>query len=171
MVSRLRFGVRALVWAGVICGGFAFGVGAWAQNETTLSSGCTMKNDVYTCDQAKFQAVLANAKTAAIETGITDAIAQEQLKKLIAAAGKTLVGQNDHPDITFLLSPADMSGVQYTANLGVLGSMRVFAANPAKAGRGDLVWVENFTSEADTPWSLVVSRLMSQFRKRFHVKG
>ena len=163
--------VRRVIWAGVVGGVLASGCGAWAQNDVPLSAGCTLKNDVFTCDSAKFQQVLGNAKTAAIESGPADAIAQDQLRKLVAATGKTLVGREERPDITFLLVPADMSGVQYTTNRMVLGSLRVFALNPGKAGRGDMVWAENFTGEPDTPWSLVVSRLVGQFRARFHLKG
>ena len=162
---------RRVMWAGVVGAMLAAGDAAWGQSEISLSAGCMLKNDVFTCDQGKFEQVLASAKTAAIETGRTDAFAQDQLKKLIAATGKTLVGREEHPDMTFLLVPADTSGVQYTTNRMVLGSLRVFALNPQKTGRGDMVWVDNFTGEPDTRWSLVVSRLVGQFRARFHLKG
>ena len=137
-----------------------------AQNEE-ISPACTLKKDLYTCDAAKFQSVLAQAKTAAIETAPTDAVAQNALKKLIAASGKTLVDHGDHPDLTFLLVPTDQSGVQYTSNQSSLAALRVYAADPQTAGRGALVWVENFSGEADTPWSLAVGRLTGPFKTRF----
>lgn len=159
-----RFICAGLV--GFAMAGAAGHVRAQAQNEE-VSSACTLKNDLYTCDKAKFEGILAQARTVAIETAPTDAVAQNALKKLIAATGKTLVDRSEHPDLTFLLVPADQSGVQYTSNRSVLAALRVYAADPQKAGRGALVWVENATGEADTPWGLSVNRVTGQFKTRF----
>ena len=149
----------AFTWA-------AAGAIAQAQNEE-ISAACTLKNDLYTCDKGRFEQVFAQAKTAAIETATTDAVAQNSLKKLIAASGKTLVDRSAHPDLTFLLVPTDQGGVQYTSNRSALAGLRVYAADPQKAGRGALVWVENFTGEGDTPWPMVVGRLTGQFKTQF----
>ena len=71
------------------------------------------------------------------------------MKKLIAAAGKTLVDRSEHPDVTMLLVPVDAPGVQYTSNQTQLAALRVFAANPNSSGRGDMVWAENYTGQVD----------------------
>jgi hypothetical protein len=147
------------------------GTAAVAQSDLDVSVGCTLSHDQYTCDRAKFDQVFAKAKTAAIETAPTDAVAQAQLKRLIAAAGKTLVTRNEHPDITFLLVPVDAAGVQYTSNQTQLAALRVFAASPDSAGRGNLVWAENQSGQVDAPWFAVVNRLVGQFKSRFHLKG
>lgn len=147
------------------------GSAAWAQQDVNLSSGCALRNNQYTCDQGKFAGILANAKTIAIETAPTDAVAQNQLKKLVASTGKTLVDKNDHPDLTMLLVPVDAPGVQYTSNETQLAALRVFATNANSSGRGDLVWAENYTGQVDAPWFAVVNRLVGQFRSRFKLKG
>ena len=58
--------------------GLAFlgGPAVGRKNEISLSAGCTLKNNQYTCDQTKFDSVFSNAKTVAIETAPTDAVAQ-----------------------------------------------------------------------------------------------
>lgn len=144
---------------------------ASAQTEsTTVSASCTLHNELYTCDKASFERVLATARTAAIETGPTDALAQNKLKSLVAALGKTLVPAGEHADITLLLVPVDPSGVSYTSNSDQLATLRVFAAQPDQSSRGSLVWAENLTGSADTPWPAAVSQLTSQFRHDFAVK-
>lgn len=151
---------------GLALAGAAVAANAQAQNEE-ISAACTLKNDLYTCDKGKFEQILGQAKTAATETATTDAVAQNSLKKLIAASGKTLVDRSAHPDLTFLLVPTDQGGVQYTSNRSALAGLRVYAADPQKPGRGALVWVENFTGEGDTPWPMVVGRLTGQFKTQF----
>lgn len=163
--------LNGVVGGAVVAGALLAGSQAWGQKEMNVSAGCTLSHNEYTCDKGKFDAVLANAKTVAIETGPTDAVAQNQLKKLVGSAGKTLVERDQHPDLTFLLVPVDAPGVQYTSNETQLAALRVFAANPASAGRGDLVWAENYTGQVDAPWFAVVNRLVGQFRSRFHLKG
>ena len=165
---------RCLRVVGVALVGFAAVTAtmpAVAQQETSVSSGCVLNHDLYTCDRGKFLEVLGAAKTAAIETGPTDAAAQGELKKLVAQMGKTLVERDQHPDVTLLLVPIDPAGVQFNSGETRLATLRVFAAVPQKAGRGDLVWAENFTGATDLPWFAVVKRLGAQFRTHFNLKG
>ncbi len=169
MTGRSSGAWRALSFGVALCAGLA--AQAFGQAETTLSNGCTLRKDVYTCDVGAFQRVLAGAKTAAVETGPTDALAQDRLKKLVAAAGKTLVGKGEHADVTFLLVPVDPNGVQFTSGETRLATLHVFAARPDAPGRGDLVWADNYSGTADTQWFAVVSRLISQFEDKFHIKG
>lgn len=148
-------------------------VPASAQTETattTASASCTLHNNLYTCDKGAFERVLASAKTAAIETGPTDAFAQNKLKSLVAAMGKTLVPHGEHPDITLLLIPVDPTGVEFNTNLAQLATLRVFAAQPDKSGRGDLVWAENYSGNPDLEWPAVVTQLVSRFRREFNLK-
>lgn len=144
---------------------------ASAQTEsTTATATCTLHDDLYTCDKASFQHVLTSAKTAAIETGPTDAFAQDKLKTLVAGMGKTLVPRGEHADITLLLVPVDPSGVSFNSDRAQLATLRVFAAQPDQSGRGALVWAENLNGNADTPWPAVVNQLTSQFRRDFGLK-
>ena len=150
----------AVMGAGPLCA---------AQTETTTvaSAACTLHNDLYTCDKASFEHVLASAKTAAIETGRTDAYAQTKLKALVASMGKTLVPTGQHADITVLLVPVDPSGVAFNSDMAQLATLRVFAAQPDKSGRGDLVWAQNLTGNPDLEWPSVVNQLVSKFNHEF----
>jgi hypothetical protein len=159
---RLAVGVGVLASLGSTAG--------IAQSETTASATCRLRDNLYTCDRAAFQHVLATAKTAAIETGPTDAVAQQRLKRLVAAMGKTLVPRSEHPDITLLLVPVDPAGVEYNTNNAKLATLRVFAA-AGHSGRGNLVWAENYDGDTDLQWPAVVNQLVERFRTRFNIKG
>lgn len=162
---------RVSRWTRLVVIGMGLGISSTmlAQSDIALSDGCTLNKEVYTCDRTAFLRVLAAARTAAIETGPTDAVAQDSLKKLIAAAGKTLVARGQHADLTFLLVPVDTNGVQFTTGQTNLGSLRVFSARADQPGRGSLVWAENYTGTADTQWFAVVSRLVQHFQAEFHI--
>ncbi len=145
---------------------------ARGQKEMNVSAGCTLSHNEYTCDKGKFDAMLANAKTVAIETGAHGCSGSEPVEEAGGSRGKDTGCQRDqHPDLTLLLVPVDAPGVQYTSNETQIAALRVFAANPASAGRGDLVWAENYTGQVDAPWFAVVNRLVGQFKSRFHLKG
>ncbi len=136
---------------------------------TTIASSCKVANNLYTCNMASFQQALAQAKTAAIETGPVDPAAQTQLKKLFVALGLTAPAEGQPADVTFLLVPVDPKGVDFNTGDTQLAALHIFARRSGP-GRGDLIWAENFTGPEDIPWPIVVNRLVLQFRSRFHIK-
>lgn len=136
--------------------------------EGSPNSGCQLAHEMYTCNLAEFQQILANAKTAKIETGPVDPFAQTQLKKLFVALGKSAPAEDQPADLTFLLIPIDPNAVRIGGGETQVATLRVFARGSG-SGRGDLVWVENFSAQEDLPWPAVVNRLIGQFRNRFHV--
>jgi hypothetical protein len=138
--------------------------------ETTgLTPACKLSNGVYTCNSVGFQQALAQAKTAAIETGPVDPAAQTELRTLFATLGKTAAATGEPADLTFLLVPVDPQGVAFNTGDTQIAALHIFARRSG-AGRGDLIWAENFIGPQDVPWSIVVNRLISQFKSHFHIK-
>lgn len=143
--------------------------GQTSTETTSLTSACKVANNLYTCNTGTFQQVLAQAKTAAIQTGPVDPAAQNQLKKLFSALGLAEPAGGEPADLTFLLVPVDPQGVAYNTGDTQIAALHIFA-HGSGPGRGDLVWAENFTGSPDLPWPIVVNRLVLQFRSRFHIK-
>jgi hypothetical protein len=136
---------------------------------TSFASACKLANNLYTCNTASFQQALAQAKTAAIETGPVDPAAQAQLKKLFESLGKTEPVAGEPADLTFLLVPVDPQGVAFNTGDTQIAALHIFSRRSG-TGRGDLIWAENFTGSQDLPWPIVVTRLISQFKAHFHIK-
>jgi hypothetical protein len=135
---------------------------------TRIASVCKLESTTYTCNTASFQQTLAQAKTAAIQTGPVDPAGQTQLKKLIEALGLTAPAFGEPADLTFLMVPVDPQGVRYSTGDTQIAALHVFA-HRSGPGRGDLVWAENFTGAEDLPWPIVAYRLVLQFKSRFHI--
>ena len=143
--------------------------GQTSTQTTSIAPACKLANNLYTCNTASFQQTLAQAKTAAIQTGPVDPAGQNQLNKLIAALGLTAPASGEPADLTFLLVPVDPQGVAYSTGDTQIAALHVFA-HRSGPGRGDLVWAENFIGAEDIPWPIVVYRLVLQFRARFHIR-
>jgi hypothetical protein len=133
--------------------------------------GCTLKNHVYRCDGAAFQAALAGAKAVSIETHNADGVARGQLMELITKKlGKTVAPTGGPADLNFLLMPTGEVGVIDTSPGDVdLGTLRVYTS-AAGGARGHLVWAETFSGKPDLPWPVVVRGLILQLQSRFHIK-
>jgi hypothetical protein len=133
--------------------------------------GCTLKNHVYTCDEAAFQAALAGAKAVSIETHNADGVARGQLMELITKKlGKTVAPTGSPADLNLLLMPTGEVGVIDTSPGDVdLGTLRVYTS-AAGGARGHLVWAETFSGKPDLPWPVVVRGLILQLQSRFHIK-
>jgi hypothetical protein len=144
-------------------------MGQTSTETTSLAPACKVANNLYTCNTASFQQALAQAKTAAIETGPVDPAAQEQLKKLFESLGKIPPAPGEPADLTFLLVPVDPQGVAFNTGDTQIAALHIFARRSG-TGRGDLIWAENFTGSQDLPWPIVVTRLISQFKAHFHIK-
>ena len=143
--------------------------GQTSTQTTSIAPACKLASNLYTCNTASFQHTLGQAKTAAIETGPVDPAAQNQLKKLIGALGLAAPASGEPADLTFLMVPVDPQAVEYSTGDTQIAALHVFARRTGP-GRGDLVWAENFIGPEDLPWPIVVSRLVLQFRTRFHIR-
>jgi hypothetical protein len=141
---------------------------ARAQNEEE-STGCKLKNHIYTCDGAVFQKALAGARSVGIETHNVDGVAQQQLKILIAKLGKSIAPDGSQPDLIFLIVPTAPGGVMTGPEQADLGTLRIYSATPDGA-RGHLLWAETVTSDENLPWPVVVRRLILQFESHFKIK-
>ena len=139
-------------------------------SSTTESTSCVLKNHIYTCDKAAFQAALTNAKTAAVETHSVDKLAQAQLSDLITKKlGKTLAPDGSPTDLIFLLIPVGVEGMSMSPGDVNVGTLRIYSATPDGA-RAHLLWAEDFFGSEDMPWPTVVHGLILQFQSHFHIK-
>jgi len=145
---------------------------ARAQNESGGADAgtCTLKDHVYTCSGAAFQAALAGAKTVVVESHNSDGVARDQLTELLTKKlGKTVAAEGSQGDLIFLLIPIDPSGVMNGIGDADLGTLRVYSA-AADGSRGHLLWAETFSGPQDMVWPAVVHGLILQFQARFHIK-
>jgi len=165
---RLRNGLLILVG---IAGALLPMVGG-AQNESGGADAgtCALKDHVYTCNGAAFQAALAGATTAVVQTHNSDGVARDQLTSLLTKKmGKTVAAEGSQSDLIFLLIPIDPSGVVNGIGDADLGTLRVYS--PAADGsRGHLLWAETFSGPQDMVWPAVVHGLILHFQARFHIK-
>jgi hypothetical protein len=165
---RLRNGLLILVgiaWA-------LMPTGARAQNESGGADAgtCTLKDHVYTCNGAAFQAALAGATTVVVETHNSDGVARDQLTDLLTKKmGKTVAAEGSQSNLIFLLIPIDPSGVVNGIGDADLGTLRVYSPGP-DGSRGHLLWAETFHGPQDMVWPAVVHGLILQFQARFHIR-
>jgi hypothetical protein len=157
-----------LLVGGVLLGG-ALQVRAQTTDES-LSTGCALKDHIYTCDKAVFQTALTNAKSIGIDTHSMDKLAQAQLTELIVKKlGKTLAETGSPADLVFLIVPVGTGGVTMGTSLTDVGSLRVYSANP-DGTRAHLLWAEDCFGQSDMPWPTVVHTLILQFQSHFKIK-
>jgi len=145
---------------------------AWAQNESTdVSSACTLKDHIYTCDGAALQRALSAATSVSIETHNIDGVARRQLTDLLTKKlGKTIAAEGAPADLVFLMLPVGQEGVVSDRPGGSdLGTLRIYSAGPGGT-RDHLLWAETFTGPLEMPWPAVVRGLILQFQSRFHIK-
>jgi len=154
-----------LVFGGLPASGMAqSGAGA------TESTGCILKNHIYTCDKGAFQSALNNAKTAAVETHSVDKLAQAQLAELVTKKlGKTLLPDGSATDLIFLLIPVGVEGMSMSPGEVDVGTLRVYSAN-SDGTRAHLLWAEDYSGQEDVPWPTVVHGLILQFQSHFKIK-
>lgn len=144
---------------------------AQAQDDSggTDAGSCKLRDHIYTCDGAAFQAALAKASSISVQAHNSDGVARQQLEKLVTGKlGKQLAAAGAEPDLTFLMIPIEPSGV-IDNEARDLGTLRIYSATP-DGGRGHLLWAETYSGPQDTPWPLVVRGLIMQFQSHFHIK-
>jgi hypothetical protein len=145
---------------------------ALAQNESGGADAgtCTLRDHVYTCNRAAFQAALLSAKTVAVQAHNSDGVARNQLTDLLTKKmGQSIASEGIQPDLIFLLIPIDPSGVVNGIGDADLGTLRVYSSGPG-GEREHLLWAETFSGPQDMVWPAVVHGLILQFQSRFHIK-
>ena len=143
-----------------------------AQNEPDSkdTASCTLKDHVYRCDGAAFQAMLLRAKTVSVEAHNADGVARSQLMDLLTKKlNKSIATKGVPADLIFLMMPIDPSGIVNGAGNAELGTLRVYTA-ATDGTRGNLVWAETFSGTQDLPWPVVVRGLILEFQSHFHIK-
>ena len=125
---------------------------------------CTRSGKQYNCDKTSFEKILRLAKTISVQTPRLDPASTEQLNKLARSLGKTV--RSSDADLTFTLSHPDSAGIYYGPSDRELATLRVYYG-AADEGPGELVWVESYSGQPDTPWPIAVNHLAEQFRARF----
>jgi hypothetical protein len=125
---------------------------------------CTLSGKEYKCDKSSFEKILLVSRAVSMKAPRLDPSANEQLDKLAHALGKVI--RPSGADLTFVLSHADTNGIYYGPSDRELAVIRVYYGAEDSAP-GEMVWVESYYGQPDTPWPIVVNHLTNQFRDRF----
>jgi hypothetical protein len=166
---EMRWSLLLTAVAAAGCGLFATTAFAQGDDGVGDAGSCTLKNHVYTCNGAEFQAALQSAKTVAIEAHNADGVARNELTSFVTRKlGKTVTAEGSSADLIFLMIPIEPSGVISNADTD-LGTLRIYSSTPDGA-RGRLLWAETLFGAQDLPWPMVVHGLISQFQSHFHIK-
>ncbi len=115
----------------------------------------------YHCDQTVFARYLKETKTVAIESQPSNLATNRALRDLIKTLDKTETAEN--ADLTFVLIKAPDTGIYFGPNDRELASLQIFSRGP-RGARGQLIWVETFDGQPDTPWPTAVYDLIQQFK-------
>ena len=152
------------VWAGMLLGSSG-SVRGRAQTE-----GCTLRKQVYTCDRAQFQPVLAAATTVQIEAAARDRVAAAKLRDLVVSLGKSVVPEGGQGDLVFSLVRLESDGVLVGPAGTELAVLRVYGPS-VNGARGNLLWAETLFGQPDMTWPVVVQSVIDQFRAGFKRKA
>ena len=124
---------------------------------------CVAQKNQFVCDRDSFARVLASAKTVALESSRNDA-SSAQFEKFARALGKSV--QPGSADLTFVLAPSDSDGIYFGPSDRELATLRVYD-RASKNNPRQLLWVESYSGQPDTPWPTATHNLMEQFRHDF----
>lgn len=135
---------------------------------------CTLKDHVYTCDEASAHKALNAATRISLETHNADGIAHKELKQMVEdKLHKIVVPDGSPADLVILLEPIDQGGQVFEQTaLRDLGTLRVYSTT-ADGRAAHLLWAETYSSDPtahDMPWALVAHGLVVKFEKRFQIK-
>ena len=154
--------IKCFALAVVITGAAFKGSSVLAQDQT---AGCTLQNQIYTCNWQAFRSKLDSVRTVAVETKPMDRIAAARLRKLAEELGKTVASGEQPADLTFLLIPLEPNGVHIGPGGEPLATLRIYAPGSGTT-RGTLLWAETYTAQPDRPWPTTVHALIEQFKER-----
>jgi hypothetical protein len=122
---------------------------------------CSLVKGYYHCDHAAFERYLKEAKTVAVESQPSNLATNRALADLVRTLDKTETVEN--ADLTFVLIKAPDAGIYFGPNDRELASLHIYA-RVRQDGRGQLIWVESFNGQPDTPWPTAVHDLIQQFK-------
>lgn len=127
--------------------------------------GCTLDfQDHYRCNRDAFQARLAAAKTARIDTDRLDLFAHRRMQDLAESLGKTIIAPEQRPDLVFDLAPIDRTGrVDLSPAAVPLATLTVYDTSMGTGPRSR-IWVETIDGDADKPWPGIVAELIRKFQ-------
>jgi hypothetical protein len=128
-----------------------------------VAHACTNDGNQYNCDKPNFEKILRVAKTASVRTPRLQP-SSGQIGKLVQSLGKTI--RPDSADLTFVLVRPDPNGIYYGPSDRDLADLRVYYGASGN-DPGTLVWVESYSGQPGTAWSIVVHHLTEQFRAQF----
>ncbi len=119
---------------------------ATAQNESGGSDAgtCTLKDHIYTCNGAAFQAALLSSTTVGINVHNADGVARTQLTDMLTKKLGKSIANGTSADLIFLMMPIDPSGVMEGSGDSPLGTLRVYTVTP-DGSRGHLLWPRRST--------------------------
>src|SRR6185437_1300514 len=174
--SQTKISELFLVITLVVASIGAFPSPASAQDPNSIGDlgACTLKNHIYTCDEASFQKTLTSATTVSFETHNSDGIARNTLKDLVEnKLHKTVVPYGSPADLVFLLMPIDQGGqVEEMSSLRDVGTLRVYSTTP-EGRAAHLLWAETYSADPtghDLPWPIIAHGVVTKFDKRFQIK-
>jgi hypothetical protein len=125
------------------------------------SPACSLVRGYYHCDQAAFAKYLKDARTVAVESRTSDLATNKALRDLVRALDKTEAAET--ANLTFVLTKTPDTGIYFGPNDRELASLHIYSRGPQSA-RGQLIWVETFDGQPDTPWPTAVYDLIQQFK-------
>jgi hypothetical protein len=125
------------------------------------SAACSLVRGYYHCDLAAFERYLKEARTVAVESRPSDLATNKSLRDLVRALDKTAAAET--ADLTFVLIKAPDAGIYFGPNDRELASLHIYS-RIRQVGRGQLIWVETFNGQPDTPWPTAVHDLIQQFK-------
>jgi hypothetical protein len=128
------------------------------------SRGCTGNGNILTCDESAFRQILQAAVSIAVETPPHDPSSLRRLEKLAHALGKSV--RANSADLTFVLIRPEWSGINYGPSDRELAELRIYH-RAAGVASGELLWVQTYRGQPDTPWPIAVDHLVTEFREEF----
>jgi hypothetical protein len=130
-------------------------------------AGCVIEKHVRTCNWEGFKHMLSASKTAAVEAPAMERFTDSDLRDLAKKLGMSVVGDNDHADLTFEVISADQDAIAFGPADRDLAELCIYAGG---SSRGPLVWVETYRGQGDEPWASVVGAVILQFQDRLAAK-
>ncbi len=123
---------------------------------------CTAQGNSYNCDRHGFEEVLGAAKTISIQVPRRDPTSFKQLQQLVTSLGKTV--QPVPADLLFVLTNPEPDGIYYGPADRKLAILSVYY-NASSPDPGQLIWVESYFGQPNTPWPTAAHAVIEQFRK------
>jgi hypothetical protein len=126
-------------------------------------AGCTKKDGQTVCNLYWLRKTIDAAHTAKADYGERDRATGAQLKDLARSLGKSVAKGNQPADLTFVIAPAPISGVDVGPADEEILELKVYTGEDSQR---KLIWVETYRGQKDRPWPANVHAAIEQFRKK-----